>query len=83
MFQLLFALFLSSSVVAFPAAGEASAVDFVDPTTHGGSWLDNAGSGGGEPLNVSRSVAASCTVGRNISFIAGRGFWSELAGCVD
>lgn len=29
-----------------------AAVDFVVPTLAGGSWLDNAGSGGGEPLNV-------------------------------
>ena len=31
------------------------AVAFFDPIVGGGSWLDNAGSGGGEPLNVSAS----------------------------
>lgn len=28
------------------------AVGFVNPTLGGGSWLDNAGNGLGEPLNV-------------------------------
>ncbi|KAJ6625942.1 hypothetical protein B0H10DRAFT_1999565 [Mycena sp. CBHHK59/15] len=30
----------------------SAAVAFYDPTANGGSMLDNAGSGGGEPLNV-------------------------------
>jgi hypothetical protein len=65
MFQLLSALLLASTVVASPAAREASAAAFVDPTTHGGSWLDNAGSGGGEPLNVSCSVTALSSLGES------------------
>lgn len=30
----------------------AALVDFYNPITGGGSWLDNAGGGLGEPLNV-------------------------------
>ena len=30
-----------------------AAVDFFNPVAGGGSWLDNAGNGLGEPLNVS------------------------------
>ena len=53
MFKLLSVLFVAAStVVAIPAAREAATQAFLDPTIHGGSWLDNAGSGGGEPLNV-------------------------------
>lgn len=34
------------------ASRSTDAVAFVDPVSGGGSWFDDAGSGGGEPLNV-------------------------------
>ena len=36
---------------ARPSSVDAD-VAFFDPTANGGSWLDNAGDGFGEPLNV-------------------------------
>lgn len=43
----------ASLVRALPLESRAG-VTYYDPTVGGGSWLDNAGSGG-EPLNVSSS----------------------------
>ena len=40
------ATFLGASAV------QAASVAFFNPTDNGGSWLDNAGDGLGEPLNV-------------------------------
>lgn len=43
------------TVAAFAPSVEPRAttlVDFFDPIPGGGSWLDNAGNGLGEPLNV-------------------------------
>ncbi|KAI0758323.1 hypothetical protein BC629DRAFT_1552017 [Irpex lacteus] len=84
MFQLLSALFLATSaVVALPAAQQAAAVAFVDPTTHGGSWLDNAGSGGGEPLNVVISGLSSPAVLTDdgvVNFAQAIGFSTECFG---
>ncbi|KAI0686354.1 hypothetical protein BC835DRAFT_1379984 [Cytidiella melzeri] len=57
MLRLLSALLLVSSVAALPAA-----VAFVNPTILGGSWLDDAGTGVGEPLNVVISALSSPSV---------------------
>lgn len=37
----------------------SSGLDFFDPRQGGGSWLDNAGDGLGEPLNVKLSFSAA------------------------
>ncbi|TFK44600.1 hypothetical protein BDQ12DRAFT_717737 [Crucibulum laeve] len=50
------------SVYAFPSSVQKRAVDFFNPVTTGGSMLDNAGSGGGEPLNVIISGLSSPAV---------------------
>ncbi|KAF9007966.1 hypothetical protein BDQ17DRAFT_1237522 [Cyathus striatus] len=53
MLALLIPLVLASSsrlLQAIPL--QSQAVEFINPTLGGGSMLDNAGSGGGEPLNV-------------------------------
>ncbi|KAI0305514.1 hypothetical protein B0F90DRAFT_1624765 [Multifurca ochricompacta] len=59
------------------------AVDFVDPTTGGGSWLDNAGSGGGEPLNVVISAQSSPNVLTDsgvLNYAKALGFSTECLG---
>lgn len=38
------------------SATATAAVDFFNPVAGGGSWLDNAGGGLGEPLNVSHPI---------------------------
>lgn len=49
---------LLASLVSVPFAAAFSlgprdfSIPFVNPINGGGSWFDNAGSGGGEPLNV-------------------------------
>ena len=49
----LFALLAAPFSLASPLANTA----FIDPTLRDGSWLDNAGNGLGEPLNVTDSYA--------------------------
>lgn len=51
MLQFLTVLIAASLAVARPAA--TNSVAFVNPTSDGGSWLDVAGTGVGEPMNVS------------------------------
>ncbi|EKM80861.1 hypothetical protein AGABI1DRAFT_112586 [Agaricus bisporus var. burnettii JB137-S8] len=56
---------------------------FVDPRTNGGSMLDNAGSGGGEPLNViisGHSSAQVLTDAGIINFARAIGFSTECFG---
>jgi len=49
--------------IAFSLASRSTdAAAFFDPTQGGGSWLNNAGSGGGEPLNVIISGLSSADV---------------------
>ena len=49
MLSILFVLFVAPFSLASPLA----TTSFIDPTFRDGSWLDNAGNGLGEPLNVS------------------------------
>ncbi|KAI0342046.1 hypothetical protein BDW22DRAFT_229415 [Trametopsis cervina] len=51
----MFAQLCTAALLAFGLTGaprRQGIVGFYDPTTLGGSWLDNAGDGLGEPLNV-------------------------------
>lgn len=50
MLHLLFIILAASCAAALPTS--SGGVDFVDPTANGGSWLDDAGGGLGEPMNV-------------------------------
>ncbi|KAJ7146188.1 hypothetical protein C8R44DRAFT_863983 [Mycena epipterygia] len=54
--------FIVLGLQAFSTAITSRAVAFYDPTKNGGSMLDNAGSGGGEPLNVIISGLSSPAV---------------------
>lgn len=56
------------------------AVAFFDPVTGGGSWLDDAGSGGGEPLNVILSADIPVYENKsNMPFLSiGCYFWPEF-----
>jgi len=59
------------------------AVDFFNPTAGGGSMLDNAGSGGGEPLNVIISGLSSPDVLTDtgiVNFAKAIGFSTECLG---
>jgi hypothetical protein len=44
-----------AGLITFSQA-DACPVDFIDPNLAGGGMLNRAGSGGGEPLNVSQSI---------------------------
>ncbi|TCD62600.1 hypothetical protein EIP91_006646 [Steccherinum ochraceum] len=62
---------------------DAQATAFVDPTQNGGSWLDDAGSGGGEPLNViisGLSSPAVLTPDGLINYARAIGFSTECFG---
>jgi len=62
-------LFPSALVRAIPIAIRTmTGVDFIHPTLHGGSWLVNIGSGGGEPLDVIISGLSSPEVLTNDGF---------------
>lgn len=50
MLSVLLAILAASLGIASPLANVA----FVNPTVGGGSWLDDAGTGVGEPMNVSQ-----------------------------
>lgn len=68
---------------AAPSKQARQAVDFVDPHTNSGSMLDNAGSGGGEPLNVIISGLSSADVLTDsgiINFAKAVGFSTECLG---
>jgi len=70
MFTLSFTVALAvqaSFGVAFPLFERA--VDFYNPSAHGGSLLDNAGSGVGEPLNIIVSGLSSSTVLGDAGFL--------------
>ena len=47
-------VFFALLAAPFALAAPRGIVGFYDPTSQGGSWLDNAGDGYGEPMNVSR-----------------------------
>ncbi|KAJ7185895.1 hypothetical protein C8R46DRAFT_1208003 [Mycena filopes] len=72
---------LSNSVVrALPRAGQP---EFYDPRAAGGAMLDNAGAGGGEPLNVIISGHSSPSVLTNsgfLGFAGALGFATECFG---
>ncbi|KIM45176.1 hypothetical protein M413DRAFT_441859 [Hebeloma cylindrosporum] len=62
---------------------EKRSVDFFNPVEGGGSMLDNAGSGGGEPLNVIISGLSSPAVLTNdgiVNFAKAIGFSTECLG---
>jgi len=80
-FVVAFSLILHAG--AIPGALQQQAVAFVDPRTNGGSMLDNAGSGGGEPLNVIISGLSSPEVLTDsgiINFAKAIGFSTECLG---
>ncbi|KAK7682295.1 hypothetical protein QCA50_014498 [Cerrena zonata] len=80
------ALGVVSTVTArtvLPLAKKAGTVAFFDPVAGGGSWLDNAGSGGGEPLNVVISGLSSPDVLTDdgiVNFARAIGFSTECFG---
>ncbi|KXN90216.1 hypothetical protein AN958_04706 [Leucoagaricus sp. SymC.cos] len=68
---------------ASPASLNRRADAFVDPHLNGGSMLDNAGSGGGEPLNVIISGLSSPDVLSDsgiVNFAKAIGFSTECLG---
>ncbi|KAJ3564329.1 hypothetical protein NP233_g8366 [Leucocoprinus birnbaumii] len=81
--HILVVLPLASFVLAVPSKLSRQAPAFVDPSTNGGSMLDNAGSGGGEPMNViisGHSSAAVLTDSGIINFAKAIGFSTECLG---
>ena len=44
------------------AAPSPNAVAFIDPAKNGGSWLDVAGTGVGEPMNVRTSLTTALQI---------------------
>ncbi|KAI0793255.1 hypothetical protein C8Q75DRAFT_552192 [Abortiporus biennis] len=60
-FAIASALLLIPSTLAL-APSKRAIIPFFNPVLGGGSWLDNAGSGGGEPLNVVISAFSSAAV---------------------
>ncbi|KAF9451255.1 hypothetical protein P691DRAFT_663543 [Macrolepiota fuliginosa MF-IS2] len=76
-------LYLVAQASALPSVLHRQAVDFVDPRVNGGSLLDNAGSGGGEPLNVIISGLSSPDVLTDsgiVNFAKAIGFSTECLG---
>ncbi|KAG6820885.1 hypothetical protein H0H93_010229 [Arthromyces matolae] len=68
---------------AFPLLLQKRAVDYFNPTTNGGSLLDNAGGGLGEPLNVIISGLSSSGVLSDdgfLNFAKAIGFSTECLG---
>lgn len=75
-------LFTAGLVFARPSDVDAN-VGFFDPVKGGGSWLDNAGDGFGEPLNVVISGLSSPDVLTDdgvINFARAIGFSTECLG---
>ncbi|CAL1707002.1 unnamed protein product [Somion occarium] len=73
----------TAHVTSRSARRDINAVAFFDPTQGGGSWLDNAGSGGGEPLNVVISGLSSPAVLTDdgvVNFARAIGFSTECFG---
>ncbi|KAJ6478819.1 hypothetical protein C8R47DRAFT_631213 [Mycena vitilis] len=60
-------LFLAATVLSVGAA--PSQAEYYDPRAHGGAMLDNAGAGGGEPLNVIISGYSTPSVLTNDGFL--------------
>ncbi|KAI0268614.1 hypothetical protein BC834DRAFT_1018619 [Gloeopeniophorella convolvens] len=78
----LLSLLLVPSVLGL-ALNKRAGVAFVNPTLNGGSLLDNAGSGGGEPLNVIISGLSSSDVLTDdgvLNFARAIGFSTECFG---
>lgn len=72
-------LVLSAPVVfAGPLTKDASVASYVDPTIGGGSWLDVAGVGVGEPLNVSSTVRNTLFLTVKRWAFTGSDLWPEL-----
>ncbi|KAJ7726712.1 hypothetical protein DFH07DRAFT_970416 [Mycena maculata] len=63
------ALVLLASSLAFRVHSAPSAPEFYDPCSQGGSMLDNAGTYGGEPLNVIISAYSTASVLTNSRFL--------------
>ncbi|GLB37227.1 hypothetical protein LshimejAT787_0402780 [Lyophyllum shimeji] len=83
MFALRALLSLLTLQAGFCATLQGRAVDFFNPTAGGGSMLDNAGSGGGEPLNVIISGLSSPDVLTDdgiVNFARAIGFSTECFG---
>jgi len=81
MLYLLFTFLVASFAAALPTSSDA--VAFVSPTTNGGSWLDNAGGGLGEPMNVVISGLSSPGVLTDdgiVNFAKSIGFSTECLG---
>ena len=57
----LLSLLVAASAVVVARPSNSQAVAYYDPTAHGGSWLDNAGDGLGEPLNVCIDLIVLCS----------------------
>lgn len=57
MLQVPVLLALLAAPLAFATPLARGNVGFYDPTANGGSWLDDAGTGVGEPMNVSNPEA--------------------------
>ena len=73
---------LLAAQASLSLAGPLRAVDYYNVTAGGGSMLDNAGSGGGEPLNVIISGLSSDDVLTNdgiINYARSIGLWVHLS----
>ena len=73
---------LLAAQASLSLAGSLRAVDYYNVTAGGGSMLDNAGSGGGEPLNVIISGLSSDDVLTNdgiINYARSIGLWVHLS----
>ncbi|KAJ7018693.1 hypothetical protein C8F04DRAFT_365859 [Mycena alexandri] len=62
-------LLFTSTLVLSVAIPTSSQAEFYDPRAQGGAMLDNAGSGGGEPLNVIISGQSTPSVLTNSGFL--------------
>jgi len=77
------ALSVAAAGLRLLSASASTVVSFVDPTSGGGSMLDNAGNGLGEPLNVIISGSSSADVLTDagiINFVRAIGFSTECLG---
>lgn len=55
---IVFLTYLASSLLPSPTMGSRGGIAFVNPVIRGGSMMNDAGNGYGEPLNVFPSVSA-------------------------
>jgi hypothetical protein len=81
MYHFAFTAVFAAATVAVSAVPLAKrAVEFFNPTDHGGSWLDVSGSGG-EPLNVSAASAILWPISICKHLCKGGHFGSEFSRC--